>query len=205
MVGLTEVECSGPSRFEIHGILLLLLFQVLGLGEDSTVCESFRVTYERVNNLVSISVLLFQFFNIFMLHPLRLVIIDHMSIVFTRSLSCRRRSHVCIIILATSTLIIFWRVHRLIEEEFVRDLTLWLFNFLENAVSTVNDTKDSLPRLSNHHAKIYRALVCILNLLMLRLDNTMVPRIVDHDEVVTLFNHITLSFLLKLIIIILIK
>ena len=202
MVGLAEVECSGPSCLKPYVILLLLFTQVLGLGEDGAVFERLRVTYERVNNFFSVSVLLFQELNVCMLHLLCSVIVTEMPIVFHLFIcswdggrcSSWPISIVCGGSCTSSSIIIFWRVHQLIQprEKVTSDLALWLLNFLENAISAIDDTEDGLPWLANDHAEIYRALVCILNLLLFSLDYSVVPRVVHHHEEVTFLNHISL-------------
>lgn len=182
MVRLAKVERCRSSRFKPHGILLLFLAEVFDLREGRPLFERLRVVHERLNDLLPVRVRLFEELHVRMLHPLRRVAIDQVSVVLhllagPASLGSTSRR--------LRFILFFWRVfHFLVQadEELVSDLSLGLFEDLQRTALSVNDAENGLPGLPDHLAHVDHALIGVLNLGLLGFDDSVVPRVVHHDE-----------------------
>ena len=84
---------------------------------------------------------------------------------------------------------IIWRVFIIVKssEELVRDRSLRLLYLFQVSSMTINDTITAFPWLANDLAYVDHALVCILHLGLLGLDNAMPARVVDHYKIVSFF------------------
>ena len=124
-----------------------------------------------------------------MLHLLGCIVIFQVSVVFHLLVGLMILS--LLIWLLVVVVIFFWRVAIVkASEKFMCDCTLWLHDFLQGTTLSINDTKDSLEWLSDNLAQVNHALVCILHLFILCLDDTMIARVVHHHKEISFLNHI---------------
>ena len=160
MVTFTKAESGGTTSLEPHGILFAFFPQVFGFREDGTPFEGLRVFDQSFYDGLPGQVLGFQQLNILVLQVLCLVVVFHVPVVLE--------------FLGHHWRVFVWRVAVVQTcEEFVRDRGLRLSHFLQLAALPIDHAEDRVVFFANDEAQVYHALVCVLNLLLLRAHDTM--------------------------------
>ena len=169
MVCLTKTERTWLSHLENDRVFLSLLLKVLLLWELRLFVPRLWVLDELIDYLLATSFRGFESFNLFCSKLLPLIIVNNVAIVFFRFFNCSSIFHLHILFSINSS------------EERLREYWLRIGHFCHISCLTILHSKDCAPFASNHLWHVNIAL-CMMYLLLCRLEDFLVASIINHDE-----------------------